>query len=79
MDWLLDRFGAQIAKIWPFEAAEALGTAAAAKAPRGWVVFQNKSVSWKSLRATIQGGLPTIPESTIGEEWSPSPLLSVPV
>ena len=26
------------------------GPAAPAKAPRGWVVFQNKSVSWKSLR-----------------------------
>ena len=35
MKWLLDRFGAQTTEIWPFEAAEALGTAVAAKAPRG--------------------------------------------
>ena len=34
MEWLLDRFGAQTAKIWPFEAARALGIAVAAKAPR---------------------------------------------
>ena len=40
----LDRIGARTTKLWPFEAAGALGTAAAAKAPRGRVVFQNKSV-----------------------------------
>ena len=50
MKWSLDRIGAQTTKLWPFEAAGALGTAAAAKAPKGQVVFQNKSVSWKSLR-----------------------------
>ena len=50
MEWALDRIGARTTKLWPFEAARALGTAAAAKAPRGQVVFQNKSVSWKSLR-----------------------------
>ena len=50
LEWSLDRFGAWTTKLWPFEAAGALGTAAAAKAPRGRVVFQNKSVSWKSLR-----------------------------
>ena len=50
MKWLLDRFKDRTTKLWPFEAAGALGTAAAAKAPRGRVVFQNKSVSWKSLR-----------------------------
>ena len=33
-EWLLDRFGAQTTKIWLFEAAKALGTTAAAKAPR---------------------------------------------
>ena len=48
--WSLDRFGGRTTKLWPFEAAGALGTAAAAKAPRGRVVFQKKSVSWKSLR-----------------------------
>ena len=50
MEWSLDRIGARTTKLWPFEAAGPLGTAAAAKAPRGRVVFQNKSVSWKSLR-----------------------------
>ena len=35
MEWLLDRFGAWTTKIWPFEAAKALGTTAAAKAPKG--------------------------------------------
>ena len=30
-----DRFGARTTKIWPFEAAGALGTATAAMAPRG--------------------------------------------
>ena len=44
------RIGARTTKLWPFEAAGPLGTAASAKAPRGRVVFQNKSVSWKSLR-----------------------------
>ena len=50
MEWSLDRFGAKTTKLWPFEAVGALRTAAATKALRGWVVFQNKSVSWKSLR-----------------------------
>ena len=50
MEWSLDRFEDQTTKLWPFEGAGALETAAAAKAPRGRVVFQNKSVSWKSLR-----------------------------
>ena len=35
MEWSLNRFGAQTTKLWPFEAAWALGIAAAAKAPRG--------------------------------------------
>ena len=35
MEWLLDTFGAQTTKIWPFEATGALGTMVAAKAPRG--------------------------------------------
>ena len=35
MKWLLDRFEPQTTKIWPFEAAGALGTMATAKAPRG--------------------------------------------
>ena len=34
MEWSLDRFGDRTTKIWPFEPARALGTAAAAKAPR---------------------------------------------
>ena len=43
------------------------------------MVFENKSVSWKFYRGSARGGLPKTPESTIGEEWSPSPLPSVPV
>ena len=35
MEWSLDKNRAQTREIWPFEAAGALGTAAAAKAPRG--------------------------------------------
>ena len=35
MEWSLDTFGARTTKLWPFEAAGALGIAAAAKAPRG--------------------------------------------
>ena len=35
MKWLLDIFGAWTTKLWPLEAAGALETAAAAKAPRG--------------------------------------------
>ena len=35
MAWLFNEFGAWTLKIWPFEAAGALGTAVAAKAPRG--------------------------------------------
>ena len=35
MEWSLDRFEDRTTKLWPFEAAGALGTAAAAKAPRG--------------------------------------------
>ena len=77
MEWLFDRFEARTTKIWLFEATRALGTAAAAKAPRDCVVFQNKNVSWKSFRATAQGGLPKTLESTVDEEWSPSPLPSV--
>ena len=34
MEWSLDRFGTWTTKIWPIEAAGALGTAVAAKAPR---------------------------------------------
>ena len=35
MKWSLDGFGAQTTKLWRFEAVGALGTTAAAKAPRG--------------------------------------------
>ena len=35
MKWLLDTFEARNTKIWPFEAAKALGTMATTKAPRG--------------------------------------------
>ena len=70
---------ARTSNLWPFEAAGALGTAAAAKAPKGSGGLPKQSVSWKSHRGPAQGGLPKTPESTIGEEWSPSPLPSVPV
>ena len=45
----------------------------------GRVVFENKSMSWKSHRGPAWGGLLKTLESTIGEEWSPSPLPSVSV
>ena len=32
MEWSIDRFGAQTTKLWPFEAAGALGTATVVKA-----------------------------------------------
>ena len=35
MEWLLDTFEAWTTKIWPIEAARALETVIAAKAPRG--------------------------------------------
>ena len=35
MEWLLDKIKAWTREIWPFESAEALGTATTAKAPRG--------------------------------------------
>ena len=35
MEWLLNRFEARSTKIWPFKAAEALGTAAVVKVPKG--------------------------------------------
>ena len=35
MEWSFDRFESQATKLWPFEAAGALGIAAAAKVPRG--------------------------------------------
>ena len=79
MEWSLDKNKAWTREIWPSEAAGALGTAAAAKAPRGSGGLPKQSVSWKSHRGPAQGGLPKTPESTIGEEWSPSPLPSVPV
>ena len=34
MEWLLDKQGTWTREIWPFEPPGALGTAAAAKAPR---------------------------------------------
>ena len=70
---------AQTREIWLSEPAGALGTTAVAKAPRGSGGLPKQSVSWKSHRGPARGGLPKTPESTIGEEWSPSPLPSVPV
>ena len=66
MEWSLDRFGDYTTKLWSFEATGALGTATATKALRGRVVFQNKSVPWKSLRGQHRG-LPKTPKSTIEE------------
>ena len=77
MEWLLDKNRAWTREIWPSEPAGALGTAAAAKAPRGSGGLPKQSVSWKSHRGPAQGGLPKTLESIIGEEWSPSALPSV--
>ena len=79
MKWSLDKNRARTREIWPFESARALGTAAAAKAPRGSGGLPKQSVSWKSHRGPAWGGLLKTPESTIGEKWSPSPLPIVPV
>ena len=35
MEWSLDKNRGWTSKLWPFEAARALGTAATAKGPRG--------------------------------------------
>ena len=79
MEWLLDRDRAQPREIWPSEPAGALETMAAAKAPRGSGGLPKQSVSWKFHRGPARGSLPKTPENTIGEEWSLSPLPSVPV
>ena len=42
------------------------------------MVFQNKSEFWKFHRATIRGASEDSKEY-YGEEWSPSPFLSVPI
>ena len=66
MEWSLDKNRARTREIWPSEPAGALGTAAAAKAPRGSGGLPKQSVSWKSHRDPARGGLPKTPESTIG-------------
>ena len=43
------------------------------------MVFQNKSVSWKSHRVPEWEGVAEDSREYYGEEWSPSPLPSVPV
>ena len=43
------------------------------------MVFQNKVCLGSPIEVQHGGGLPKTLESTIGEEWSPSPLSSVPV
>ena len=67
MEWSLDKNRARTREIWPSEPVGALGTAAAAKAPRGSGGLPKQSVSWKSHRGPARGGLPKTPESTIGE------------
>ena len=47
MEWLFDRFGAWTIKIWPFEAAGALGIVAAAKAPRGLGGLPKQKCVWE--------------------------------
>ena len=79
MEWLLDTFEAQTTKIWLFEAARALGTTAAAKAPRGSGGLPKQKCVLQVPQSHNIEGLPMTPESTIGEEWSSSPLPSVPV
>ena len=50
MEWSFDKNRAWTREIWPSEAAGALGTAAAAKAPRGSGGLPKQSMSWKSHR-----------------------------
>ena len=64
MDWSLDKNKARTRKIRPFEAVGALGTPAAAKAPRGLDGLP-KQKSWKSFREIAQGGLPKTTENTM--------------
>ena len=71
MEWSLVKNRAWTREIWPSEPAGALGTAAAAKAPRGSGGLPKQSVSWKSHRGPARGGLPKTPESTIGEGGLP--------
>ena len=68
MKWSLDKNRARTKEIWPFEPAGALGTTAAAKAPRGSGSLPKQNVSSKSHKGPAQGGLPKIRESIIGEE-----------
>ena len=71
MELLLDTFRARTTKLWPFEAAGALGIAVATKAPRGLGGLPKQ----KCLGSPLEGqhrGLPTTPESTIGEGGLPS-------
>ena len=80
MEWSLDKNKAQTREIWPFKPIGALGTAAAVEAPRGsGGLPKTKMCLGNPIEAQHGGGLPKTPESTIGEEWSPSPLPSVPI
>ena len=77
MEWSLDKKRAWTREIWPFEPVGALWTTSGAKAPRGSSGLPKKQCVLEVPERSSTGGLPKTPESTIGEKWSPSPVLSV--
>ena len=78
MEWLLDKFGAQTTKLFPFEGVGALGTAAAAKAPRGSGGLPKQKCLGSPIEGQHRGAAKNSREYYRGG-WSPSPLPSVPV
>ena len=66
-------------KIWPFEATGALGSAAAAKAPRGLGGLPKKKVCLGSPLEGQHRGATKNSKKYYRGGWSPSPLPSVPV
>ena len=78
MEWSFDRIGSRTTKLWPFETAGALGTAAAAKAQGvGWS-SKTKVCLGSPLEGQHRGAAKNSREYYRGG-WSPSPLPSVPV
>ena len=78
MEWSLNRFGARTTKIWPFEAAGASGTTAAAKAPKGSGGLPKQKCLGSPLEGQHRGAAKNSREYYRGG-WSPSPLSSIPV
>ena len=71
MKWLLDRFEAWTTKLWPFEAAGALWTAATTKASRRSGGLPKQKCVLEVPKRSSKGGLPKTPESTIGKGGLP--------